>query len=77
MIRPEYYKDRRGHDIFWKMEHGHWPYEQSLGFCLINVAKYKERAGRKTKEKALDLEKAKTYEREAIKLRDLNRVGLL
>lgn len=63
-IRPDYYKNEDGHDIFWRMEHGEWPMDYSLGFCVINEAKYKERAGRKTTDKTIDLEKAQTYHEE-------------
>lgn len=77
VIKPNYYNDEDGHDIFWEMEHGKYPYEQALGFCLINSDKYRRRAGKKTASGDADLEKAKEYDREAIKLRDLNRMGEL
>ncbi len=77
VIKPNYYNDEDGHDIFWEMEHGKYPYEQALGFCLINSDKYRRRAGKKTASGDADLEKAKEYDREAIKLRDLNRMGVL
>lgn len=67
-IRPDYYKNEDGHDIFWRMEHGEWPLEQCIGFCRINVAKYQERAGRKTADASVDLEKAKTYQEELQRL---------
>lgn len=44
-IRPSYYKNRRGHDLFWKMETRGYPYQWCLGFCQINADKYERRAG--------------------------------
>ena len=32
-IRPNYYKDEAGHDLFWKMEHGMYDLAWSIGFC--------------------------------------------
>ena len=43
-IRPSYYKNRRGHDLFWKMETRGYPYQWCLGFCQINADKYERRA---------------------------------
>lgn len=47
-IRPNYYKDEAGHDLFWKMEHGMYDLAWSIGFCHINAEKYERRKGRKT-----------------------------
>ena len=47
-IRPEYYKDDNGHDLFWEMEHGMYDLAWSIGFCHINADKYERRKGRKT-----------------------------
>lgn len=76
-IRPDYYKDGNGHDLFWKMEHGKYPAEQSIGFCRINAAKYRRRIGRKTINKTDDLNKALTYQDELIKLKRLKYDGVI
>lgn len=68
MIRPSYYEDENGHDLFWKMEHWKYPVEWSIGFCHINADKYKRRLGKKSKDVKTDLEKSKTYHQEEIKL---------
>ena len=36
-LRPNYYKNRKGLDIFWKMETGCYPYQQSIGFCRLSI----------------------------------------
>lgn len=36
-IRPNYYKDEDGHDLFWKMEHGMYDLACSIGFCHIKT----------------------------------------
>lgn len=71
-LRPNYYKDKRGHDIFWKMENRHYPYAQCIGFCRLNAEKYKQRAGSKPGvDPAIDQQKAATYIHEMHKLRNL------
>ncbi|HJA47518.1 MAG TPA: DUF3310 domain-containing protein, partial [Candidatus Limosilactobacillus excrementigallinarum] len=63
-LRPNYYKNRKGLDIFWGMETGHYPYEQSVGFCRLSIEKYERRLGRKTKETTTDELKIQTYKSE-------------
>ena len=65
MIRPSYYEDENGHDLFWKMEHWKYPVEWSIGFCHINADKYKRRLGKKSKDVKTDL--AKEYKQMGIK----------
>lgn len=76
-LRPNYYKNRKGLDIFWGMETGCYPYEQSVGFCRLSIAKYKRRLGRKTKETDTDKLKIKTYKHELKKLRELHEQGVI
>ena len=72
MLRRNYYKNKRGHDIFWEMENRHFPYEQCIGFCRINIIKYQRRAGHKPGvPKELDNAKADTYLAEMRKLKKL------
>lgn len=71
-LRPDYYKNRRGRDIFWEMENRHFPYQQCIGFCRLNARKYERRAGSKPgADKATDLRKAATYTAELHKLKKL------
>lgn len=73
-LRPNYYKNKRGHDLFWKMETRGYPYQWCLGFCQINADKYERRAGHKPgADRAVDLRKAETYRRELVKLQELHR----
>jgi hypothetical protein len=60
-IRPKYYLDKRGHDLFWQFEHGYYPAMVAISFCYLNMLKYEQRAGRKTKDPSDDLDKARTY----------------
>ena len=76
-LRPNYYKNRKGLDIFWKMETGCYPYEQSVGFCRLSIAKYKRRLWRKTKETETDELKIQTYENELKKLHELHEQGAI
>lgn len=76
-IRPDYYKDDKGHDLFWEMEHGKYPLEQSIGFCHINADKYERRKGRKTAIGIEDERKAQTYRDEEKRLKQLHRVGAI
>lgn len=57
------------------METGQYPYEQSYGFCRINVDKYNRRAGEKTKDPSKDLLKRDTYYHELKKLEELHKQG--
>ena len=72
-LRPDYYKNRRGRDIFWEMENRHFPYEQCIGFCRLNALKYKRRAGRKTKDSTIDKQKMETYEAELHRLQKIKK----
>lgn len=74
-IRPDYYKDARGKDIFSKMERGDYPIACSIGFLMINFEKYLWRAGRKTKDPMEDLEKAETYAEEWFRLMKMYQSG--
>lgn len=76
-LRPNYYKNRKGLDIFWGMETGYYPYDQSVGFCRLSIAKYKRRLGRKTKETDTDELKIKTYQNELKKLKELHNQGVI
>ena len=67
-IRPKYYLDKRGHDLFWQFEHGYYPAIAAISFCYLNVLKYEQRAGRKTEDPTEDLKKARTYYDECVKL---------
>lgn len=66
---------RNGHDLFYAMETGCYPFEQSYGFCRINVDKYNRRAGQKTKDPTEDLLKRDTYQHELRKLVELHVQG--
>lgn len=67
-IRPKYYLDKRGHDLFWHFEHGYYPAVVAISFCYLNMLKYEKRAGRKTEDPSEDLKKARTYFDEYVKL---------
>lgn len=68
ILRPKYYLDKRGHDLFWHFEHGYYPAIVAISFCYLNMLKYEKRAGRKTKDLSEDLKKARTYYDEYAKL---------
>lgn len=68
ILRPKYYLDKRGHDLFWHFEHGYYPAVVAISFCYLNMLKYEKRAGRKTKDPSEDLKKARTYFDEYVKL---------
>ncbi|RRG07775.1 MAG: hypothetical protein DUD32_12610 [Lactobacillus sp.] len=76
-IRPTYYKDENGHDLFWKMEHGMYDLAWSIGFCHINAEKYERRMGRKTAIETHDKQKAATYRAEEERLKQLHREGVI
>lgn len=76
-IRPNYYKDEAGHDLFWKMEHGMYDLAWSIGFCHINADKYERRKGRKTAIGIEDERKAQTYRDEEERLKQLHREGVI
>lgn len=76
-LRPNYYKGSDGHDIFWEMEHGEYPYEWCIGFCYFSEKKYWQRLGKKTKDKTKDMQKAWTYRHEREKLEKLHKEGQL
>ncbi|MGS6025622.1 DUF3310 domain-containing protein [Limosilactobacillus fermentum] len=67
VIRPNYYVDRHGHDLFWQFEHGYYASIAAICFCYLNMLKYEKRAGRKTKDPSEDLKKARTYLDEYVK----------
>lgn len=60
-IRPKYYVDRRGHDMFYEFERGKYPAVLAIGFCYLTMMKYERRAGKKTSDPTEDLKKARTY----------------
>ena len=68
MIRPKYYVDRRGHDMFYEFERGKYPSVLAIGFCYLTMMKYERRAGKKTADPTEDLKKARTYFAEYEKL---------
>ena len=72
-----YYADTNGKDLFKKFEQGLYPAQYSILFCLGNVEKYLQRAGKKTKDPTEDLKKAKDYLDEVWKLRDLREAGMI
>lgn len=76
-IRPNYYNDENGHDLFWNMEHGMYDLAWSIGFCHINAEKYERRKGRKTAIGVEDESKAQTYHNEEERLKQLHREGVI
>lgn len=62
-IRPNYYKDENGHELFWKMEHGMYDLAWSIGLCHINADKYER--------------KAQTYRDEEERLKQLHCEGVI
>lgn len=76
-MAANYYTDTNGKDLFKKFEMGLYPAQYSILFCLGNVEKYLQRAGKKTKDPTEDLKKAKDYLDEVWKLRDLRDAGLI
>lgn len=72
-LRPQYYKNRKGHDLFWEMEHRYYPYSWCIGFCELNIKKYEMRAGYKTADKTVDQQKVQTYQAELKRLKELKR----
>lgn len=77
MIRPDYYKDPRGHDRFYGYEHGYIPATLAIGFVHESYEKYICRAGRKTNDMTSDLDKAETYVKEFHKLMELRSLGII
>lgn len=67
-IRPKYYLDKKGHDLFWQFEHGYYPAVVAISFCYLTMLKYEQRAGRKTKDPSEDLKNARIYYEEYVKL---------
>lgn len=49
LIRPDYYKDDNGADLFHQFEHGPMPIDAGIAFCYMNICKYLQRAGKKTR----------------------------
>lgn len=76
-MTANYYTDTNGKDLFKKFEMGLYPAQYSILFCLGNVEKYLQRAGKKTKDPTEDLKKAKDYLDEVWKLRDLREAGMI
>lgn len=74
-IRPKYYLDKRGHDLFWQFDHGYYPAMVAISFCYLNMLKYERRAGKKTADPTEDLKKARTYFQEYEKLLFLKSIG--
>ena len=74
-IRPKYYVDRRGHDLFYEFERGKYPAVLAIGFCYLTMMKYERRAGKKTADPTEDLAKARTYFQEYEKLLFLKSIG--
>lgn len=68
ILRPKYYLDKRGHDMFYEFERGHCPAVLAIGFCYLTMMKYERRAGKKTADPTEDLKKARTYFAEYEKL---------
>ena len=56
-LRPNYYRDWQGHDLFWRFENNQYPAFISIGFCDINVDKYRQRLGKKTADQTQDRQK--------------------
>lgn len=72
-LRPNYYKNKRGHDLFWKMETRCYPYDWCIGFCELNIKKYEMRLGEKTRNTTLDKRKIATYQAEISRLKERKR----
>lgn len=68
ILRPKYYLDKQGHDMFYEFERGHYPAVLAIGFCYLTMMKYERRAGKKTADPTEDLKKARTYFAEYEKL---------
>lgn len=65
-LRPNYYKDKHGKDLFSHFKDGLLNLEQLSGFYLGNIMKYLTRY--REKNGVEDLQKAKTYLEELINL---------
>lgn len=74
-LRPNYYRDWQGHDLFWRFENNQYPAFISIGFCDINVDKYRQRLGNKTADQTQDRQKIATYQAEKQKLIKLYEAG--
>ena len=74
-LRPKYYRDQQGHDLFWRFEHNQYPAFLSIGFCDLNVDKYRQRLGKKTVDQTQDRQKIATYQAEKQKLIKLYEAG--
>jgi hypothetical protein len=58
----DYYKDAEGTEV-WDMMIKLYGIENFKSFCLLNIFKYRMRAGKKTEDFASDIEKALEYEK--------------
>lgn len=76
-IRPDYYVDNHGKDMFYRYEHGFMPAALSIGFMHGIYEKYLFRMGRKTIDPTLDLDKAETYVHEWRRLMELLAAGAI
>lgn len=65
-VRPDHYK---GEKEVWEMMIDIWGVDRFITFCEINAFKYRMRAGKKTKDPTVDLEKARWYEGKAEELK--------
>lgn len=74
-IRPKYYLDKQGHDLFWNFEHGPMPIDAGIAFCYMNIFKYLQRAGKKTQDPSEDIKKVWTYFYEYKKLIEIKHEG--
>lgn len=77
MIRPDYYKDPRGRDLFYRYEHGFMPAALAIGFMHGRYEKYLARLGEKPVDPAEDLDKAETYVHEWHRMMELLASGAI
>ena len=75
LIRPDYYKDENGADLFHQFEHGPMPIDAGIAFCYMNICKYLQRAGKKTQDPSEDIKKVWTYFYEYKKLVEIKHKG--
>ncbi|MEK1299238.1 DUF3310 domain-containing protein [Limosilactobacillus fermentum] len=75
LIRPNYYKDENGTDLFHQFEHGPMPIDAGIAFCYMNICKYLQRAGKKTQDPSEDIKKVWTYFYEYKKLIEIKHEG--
>ncbi|MCP9313824.1 DUF3310 domain-containing protein [Liquorilactobacillus satsumensis] len=69
-LRPDYYKGKNGHDLFWFFE-TFLPKSWVIGFYTLNIIKYVVR--QEGKNGVEDLGKAKTYVERLVEFEEANK----